>query len=80
MSLEGSPPTRAIDKDAAMDEGKHGRTTSLASDLMSQGKGEVFSLEDVDPALNAKMRLVNNVRQPPNLYGVYLCSSLSSLI
>lgn len=28
------------------------------------GKGEIFSLQDVDPALNAKMHLVNNVGQP----------------
>lgn len=28
----------------------------------SLDKGEVFSLEDVDPALNAKMHLVNDVR------------------
>lgn len=26
------------------------------------GRGEVLSLEDVDPALDAKMHLVNNVR------------------
>lgn len=29
----------------------------------SLGKGEIFSLQDVDPALNAKMHLVNNVGQ-----------------
>jgi len=67
MSLEESPPTRALDKDVAVDDGKHGRTgktASITSELASLGKGEVFSLESVDPALNAKMHLVNNVRRP----------------
>lgn len=27
-------------------------------------EGQIFSMNDVDPALDAKMRLVNNVRQP----------------
>ena len=27
-------------------------------------KGEIFSLQSVDPALNAKMHLVNDVEQP----------------
>lgn len=32
----------------------------VASSTMG-GKGEVLSLEDVDPALDAKMHIVNNV-------------------
>ena len=40
-----------------------GDTVSLNSLPLSAGKGEVFSLESVDPALNAKMHLVNNVRK-----------------
>lgn len=68
MSFEETPPTRALDKDAKVEDGKHGdtgRTGSMTSDLTSLGKGEVFSLESVDPALNAKMHLINNVRWPP---------------
>ena len=41
------------------------RTASAPSSL---GKGEVFSLESIDPALNAKMRLVNNVRYNTLIY------------
>ena len=65
MSLEETAPTQPLDKDVAVDDGKHGRTgktASITSDLTSLGKGEVFSLESVDPALNAKMHLVNNVK------------------
>ena len=40
----------------------HGYATSLSSDNLSYGKEEVFTLESLDPALNAKMHLVNNVR------------------
>ena len=42
---------------------ERGDTGSVDSLPLSAGKGEVFSLESVDPALNAKMHLVNNVRK-----------------
>ena len=38
-------------------------------DAMELGKGDLLSREHVDPVLNAKMHLVNNVRSCP-------CSSL----
>jgi hypothetical protein len=34
----------------------------LGSDTDSLAKGDVLSLESVDPVLNAKMHIVNNVR------------------
>ena len=49
---------------------ERGDTVSENSLPLSAGKGEVFSLESVDPALNAKMHLVNNVRKGPWLMNV----------
>lgn len=36
--------------------------TALRPSSFETMKGEVLSLEDVDPAMDAKMHLVNNVR------------------
>ncbi|MCJ1354230.1 MAG: hypothetical protein MMC33_004217 [Icmadophila ericetorum] len=42
-------------------EVQQGDTGSVGSDyVFSSGKGEVFSLQSIDPALNSKMHLVNN--------------------
>ena len=46
-----------VTSDPQLDE-----TASLHSGPSALGKGEVFSLQSIDPALNAKMHLVNNVR------------------
>jgi hypothetical protein len=46
------------------DEKHVGTTEALYEDVVSLGSSsekEVFSLESVDPALNAKMHLVNDV-------------------
>lgn len=61
MSARSSPPFVSGDGDE-----KHvGATETLNEDVVSQSSSpekEVFSLESVDPALNAKMHLVNDVR------------------
>ena len=69
-----------------MAEGDHergiaanGYATSLSSNNVSYGKEEVFTLESLDPALNAKMHLVNNVRQIQSsaLYPILKCNTCS---
>ena len=65
MSSQEDPPTHTLNEDSGPEKSKNGRladATSVGSDPTFLAKGEVFSLESVDPALNAKMHLVNNVR------------------
>ena len=65
MSFQENLPTQILDKDFGPEKSNDGRlvdAVSVVSDPSSSAKGEVFSLESVDPALNAKMHLVNNVR------------------
>ena len=50
----------------------NGYATSPSSDNLSYGKEEIFTLESLDPALNAKMHLVNNVRS----YQSLVCHSM----
>ena len=60
MSAMGSPPSRS----GVTDEKHGGKTEALYEEVVSLGPSpekEVFSLESVDPALNAKMHLVNDV-------------------
>ena len=61
MSARSSPPLGG----GGDDEKRVGKTDTLYEDvvsLRSSSEKEVFSLESVDPALNAKMHLVNDVR------------------
>ena len=58
MSLNDNPPTVGKHFD---NHGKVIPTVEEHDSASSLGKGEIFSLESVDPALNAKMHLVNNV-------------------
>ena len=67
MSQDSSPKLGGFDEkgvkvgddvDVEGAGGLHERTLSVAS----LNKGEVFTLQDLDPALNAKMHLVNDVR------------------
>jgi len=65
MSADSSPKFGGLnEKNAKLNEdvegagGLHERTLSVAT----LNKGEVLTLQDVDPALNAKMHLVNDVR------------------
>jgi hypothetical protein len=57
-NASGSP--RVNEKD--VEDGKEGPPVVRSLSVRTLDKGEVFSLEDVDPALNAKMHLVNDVR------------------
>ena len=57
--MADTPPKLATDAKKDPESDVLPRPTSLDDSLH---KGEVFSLESVDPALNAKMHLVNNVR------------------
>lgn len=58
MSTDASPSLDAKD----VERGKHDTPVIRNTSVGSIDKGEVFSLQDVDPALNAKMHLVNDVR------------------
>lgn len=43
-----------------------GGNSDVVPDMYSIGEGQdVLALQDIDPALNAKMHLVNNVRRTP---------------
>lgn len=49
---------------AAEEEGEKMVTTTSDSEVSSVNKGEdILALQDLDPALNAKMHLVNNVSE-----------------
>lgn len=66
MSTTSNPPLALSDEKTRYSKdhekvalGEH----HVADGLHSIGKGEdILSMQDVDPALNAKMHLVNNVR------------------
>ena len=68
------------------DEEKHASTIpaadldDAASADLSLGKGEIFSLQSIDPALNAKMHLVNNVRVARSTCRVSIDSSARLLM
>ena len=64
MSLDeaGEKNPRDVEKTQIPD---HTRDVELGSDSDSLQKGDVLSLEHVDPVLNAKMHLVNNVCHSP---------------
>lgn len=48
--------------DLKMDEEKKiGHNEIDESDTASVGKGDILSLENTDPVLNAKMHMINNV-------------------
>lgn len=57
----GRDPEKMIAVGAPAEEEKRATTTS-DSEVSSVSKGEdILALQDLDPALNAKMHLVNNV-------------------
>lgn len=55
--------------------GHHGLAQRVRNSISVQSvdqnikEGQLFSMNDVDPALDAKMRLVNNVRFPGAMTG-----------
>lgn len=53
---------------------------SMTSDPLSYGKEEIFTLESLDPALNAKMHLVNNVRGQCHAFLFYAINKAVSLL
>ena len=61
--------------DTKMDEKKIGTDEEQAdySDTASLDKGDILSLENTDPVLNAKMHMINNV-------GVVPCCNIVPLI
>lgn len=61
MSLDRASPTVNEDFEKP---GKAVPTVEEHDSSSSLGKGEIFSLDSVDPALGAKMHLVNNVGWP----------------
>lgn len=71
-----SPPDDDVgtDKKMSVPVTKEGAGETMATkvddgDVASVRKGEdLLALQDLDPALNAKMHLVNNVSATPNLY------------
>jgi len=66
MSLDSSPHIAPSDKEASFSKGDEKAVLGepdVSYDHESVGSGEdILALQDVDPALNAKMHLVNNVR------------------
>ena len=61
----GSPPlgTRDKENDYAKDTEKYAADNELREASLDYGKGEdILGQQDIDPALNAKMHIVNNVR------------------
>ena len=48
--------------------------TASLDDTVSLGKGDILSLENTDPVLNAKMHLINNVSTAQNISS-YSCLS-----
>jgi hypothetical protein len=66
MSLESSPHIAPSDEKTSYPKGDENAALAeldVFYDHDSVGKGEdILGLQDVDPALNAKMHLVNNVR------------------
>lgn len=63
---EGRKEKIAADKPVLIRSQDDGR---LAADEASLRKGEdVLALQDLDPALNLKMHLVNNVSRPASCY------------
>jgi hypothetical protein len=66
MSLESSPHIAPSDKETSFPKGDEKAALGepdVSYDHASVGSGEdILALQDVDPALNAKMHLVNNVR------------------
>ncbi len=62
MSTTATSPT--LDgRDKDMEGGKVDPPLVRSMSVGSLDKGEVLSLQDIDPALNAKMHLVNDVRR-----------------
>lgn len=61
MSFDHTSPTVA---EEFTKQGKISPTVVEHDSSSSLGKGEIFSLLDVDPALYGKMHFVNNVGQP----------------
>lgn len=62
MGVDGDDP-RELDryeKEAGTDE----KRAEVAYDGSIDGGEDILALQDLDPALNAKMHLVNNVRCP----------------
>lgn len=53
---------------------------SSEDDAVSFGKGDILQLEHVNPVLNAKMHLVNNVSAWPTGIDFFLGKSLMSVL
>jgi len=63
MSRKSSPPLAGNDGYPKGNEKFALGEPDVLVELLSVGEGEdVLALQDVDPALNAKMHIVNNVR------------------
>ncbi len=75
MSAESSPPLvlNSDDTKYANSEKAALGEPELTVDGISIGEGQdILSLQGVDPALNAKMHLVNNVRSLCSIAGIVL--------
>jgi hypothetical protein len=72
-TASGSPPLGAAHADFSKDPEKFGADTEIRDNSIEYGKAEdILGQQDIDPALNAKMHIVNNVRyyNPELLYRV----------
>ena len=83
--LRSDRSDRSDRQDSSSDEEKRSSRNvgSLPSDgtasTSSSLKGEdVLALQDLDPALNMKMHLVNNVRPVPSFWHMYVASHLTN--
>jgi hypothetical protein len=64
-ATSNSPPLGAMNKenDYNKDTEKYATDNELSDTSLDYGKGEdILGQQDIDPALNAKMHIVNNVR------------------
>ena len=65
-ATSNSPPLEVNNEknDHNKDTEKYAADTELRDSSLDYGKGEdILGQQDIDPALNAKMHIVNNVRQ-----------------
>ena len=62
MEINADKKSYPTDKEPKNAFPQNNEDVELGSDTDSLAKGDVLSLEHVDPVLNAKMHLVNNVR------------------
>jgi len=76
MDLDGAPEPTVTYEEGSLHNGGGGTNTAHAAKGNTIHPQDILALQDIDPVLNMKMNLVNNVcgsRFPPPLFPAYSC-------